>query len=254
MRLDGPEYGELTIQFVEQLDLLHGALDHGFTEPKVEAILREFNQPILAAWFQHQLLMQHSLIRGLHPFTLQVADMYIAVPHEPTLSLHIGCPRLLRLDPDQLVHLHDVGVLHVLEIHLTELALDDTSSEVVDVVLLQRDGFDEQIVTRANHIQHQDLVVACDGKYTFIVADRGAGREAHDDPLQTLSWYDASVLAQGEDVAWFSIELVAGGQLGIVMDRQQLGGLITDLDLVEVDGVITQVYLEGCSCTITIKV
>ena len=35
MRLDGPEYGELTIQFVEQLDLFHGALDHGFTEPKV---------------------------------------------------------------------------------------------------------------------------------------------------------------------------------------------------------------------------
>lgn len=37
------------------------------------------------------------------------------------------------------------------------------------------------------------------------------------------------------------------------MDRQQLRGLITNLDLPEVDGVVRQIYLEGWSCTTTIK-
>lgn len=155
---------------------------------------------------QHHLLMQYSLILCFRPLTLQIPYMYTTSLHEPT-----WLEFCILLSSNHLIHLHDVGVLHVLEIHFTEFTLNHPPPEVVDVVLLKGNGFDEEIVARTDHIEHQYLMVSWDSKDSLVVADRCTRREVDDDPLKTFSWYHTPILTQWEDVPRIRKELITSG-------------------------------------------
>lgn len=167
--------------------------------------------------------------------------------------LEIDCPTWVVLT-DQLVHLHDVRVLHVFEIDLTQPPLDDTSSKVGDVMLLQGNRFDEQIVARTNQIEDQDLVIADDCKHPFVVADGVSWRKIHNDAVKPLRWYDSSGLVECEYIALIIEELVTGRQFRVVMDGEQARGSVANLDLSEVHRLVTEVHLVGLRCPGAIEV
>ena len=79
-----------------------------------------------------------------------------------------------------LVHLQEVGILHVLEVDLGESTLDDPLPEVFDVFLLE---LDEQVVGGSDEVHVEDLVVSGDTPDSFVVADRISRSEIHNNSL-----------------------------------------------------------------------
>lgn len=102
---------------------------------------------------------------------------------------------------------HQIGVLHVLEVHLCQAALDHPPSKIVYVALQQWNRLDQKIVTCSQKIKIEDLI-ADHAEDSCVIVDGMAWGEADDNSIESPALDITSNFVETKNVIGIGEDLV----------------------------------------------